>query len=75
MTVRKADVKRGWGRFCSKACKAKEQEARTGQYASLLRTGLQPDHHPLPQWLRQQYDHEKVMNEIEWGWDGHKDVF
>ena len=31
--VRTADVKRGWGLFYSKSCKAKEQEKRTGQYA------------------------------------------
>lgn len=30
--ARAADVKRGWGKFCSKACKAVEQEKRTGQY-------------------------------------------
>lgn len=32
-TARAADVKRGWGRFCCKSCKAAEQEARTGQHA------------------------------------------
>ena len=32
--ARSADRKRGWGRFCSKSCKAKEQEKRTGQYAN-----------------------------------------
>lgn len=32
--ARKADVKRGWGVFCSKSCKAKHQEKRTGQYAN-----------------------------------------
>lgn len=26
-----ADVRRGWGRFCCKRCKAMEQESRTGQ--------------------------------------------
>jgi hypothetical protein len=31
--ARSADVKRGWGRFCSKRCKAIEQEGRTGQNA------------------------------------------
>jgi hypothetical protein len=41
-TVRAADVARGWAKFCSKACKAKEQEARTGQYSALLRNGIQP---------------------------------
>ena len=30
--VRVSDVKRGWGLFCSKSCKAKAQEKRTGQY-------------------------------------------
>jgi hypothetical protein len=30
--VRTADVKRGWGKYFSKSCKAKEQEQRTGQY-------------------------------------------
>ena len=29
---RVADVNRGWGKFCNKSCKAKEQENRTGQY-------------------------------------------
>lgn len=31
--VREADVKRGWGLFFSKSCKAKWQEKRTGQCA------------------------------------------
>lgn len=30
--VRTADVKRGWGKFFSKSCKAREQEKHTGQY-------------------------------------------
>ena len=34
--ARTADVKRGWGKFCSKSCKAKEQEKRTGQYWDYL---------------------------------------
>lgn len=35
-TARTADRARGWARFCSKSCKAKKQEARTGQYGALL---------------------------------------
>ena len=31
-TARVADRKRGWAKFCSKSCKAKKQEARTGQH-------------------------------------------
>jgi len=33
-TARTADVKRGWGKFCSKSCKAIKQEQRTGQHAA-----------------------------------------
>ena len=32
-TVRQADLNRGWGKYCSKSCKAKAQEKRTGQYS------------------------------------------
>jgi hypothetical protein len=34
--ARTADVKRGWGLFCSKTCKGKEQENRTNQFSRLL---------------------------------------
>jgi hypothetical protein len=34
-TARVADRARGWGRYCSKRCKAIEQEKRTGQYATM----------------------------------------
>lgn len=30
--ARTADRARGWARFCSKSCKARKQEARTGQH-------------------------------------------
>lgn len=30
--AREADVKRGWGKYCSKSCKAIKQEGRTGQF-------------------------------------------
>lgn len=33
MQVRAADVARGWGRFCSKSCKASAQERHTHQNA------------------------------------------
>jgi len=32
ISVRAADVARGWGKYCSKSCKATKQEKRTGQY-------------------------------------------
>lgn len=30
MSVRQADIDRGWGRFCSKSCKAKQQTSKKG---------------------------------------------
>ena len=33
--ARQVDVNRGWGRFCSKSCKAVEQESRIHQYKEL----------------------------------------
>jgi hypothetical protein len=38
--ARVADINRGWGKFCSKTCKAKEQERRTGQYRSYVEREL-----------------------------------
>lgn len=40
--ARAADVARGWGKFCSKSCKAIKQEQRTGQYAQYL-SGVHSD--------------------------------
>lgn len=34
--ARAADVARGWGKFASKSCKARQQERRTGQHAAHL---------------------------------------
>lgn len=49
-----ADIRRGWAKFCSKRCKARKQERRTGQYASLQKrtTAIHSDEavdeqHPL----------------------------
>lgn len=41
--VRTADVKRGWGKFCSKSCKASHQERRTGQYYNYRGSGVSRD--------------------------------
>lgn len=30
--ARVADIKRGWGKYCSKSCKAQHQESLTEQY-------------------------------------------
>jgi hypothetical protein len=60
--VRTADVKRGWGKFYSKSCKAKHQERRTGQYKRLLNEGGEPA----------MTDHEQALSDSEEGWDAHK---
>ena len=58
-TARTADRKRGWARFCSKSCKAKEQESRTGQYAA----------------LKARVTDEQDNNDLDFdlSWDAHKD--
>ena len=38
--VRTADIKRGWGKYYSKSCKAKEQERRTGQHYNYMNSGV-----------------------------------
>jgi hypothetical protein len=40
--ARSADVKRGWGLYCSKSCKASKQEKRTGQYRNMQRDDNEP---------------------------------
>jgi len=34
--VKIADIKRGWGKFYSKSCKAKHQESKTHQYKNYM---------------------------------------
>ena len=41
--VRTADIKRGWGKFFNKSCKARHQERRTGQYARRVRRWIRED--------------------------------
>lgn len=45
--VRLSDVKRGWGRFASKSCKARHQERRTGQYRALCDGDFDTHGHPF----------------------------
>lgn len=61
--VRIADVKRGWGRFFSKSCKAKAQEKRTGQYRAYKRRQRRISHNIF----------DDVEGDFPEGWDGHKD--
>ena len=44
--ARQADVDRGWAKFCSKSCKAKKQEKRTGQMAAFIHRNHRPYREP-----------------------------
>jgi hypothetical protein len=59
--ARTADRARGWARFCSKSCKAKRQEKRTGQYQAHL--------------AQRDSGFDAGMDGMEEGWDGHKNIF
>lgn len=64
--AREADVKRGWGRYYDKTCKAVAQEKRTGQNAAYHARQANRDGSGL-------YD-----DAVDWegnGWDAHKGSF
>lgn len=65
ITVKVADVKRGWGRFCSKSCKASTQAKTQRQSAGKVRAGLTPARRK-----RQDSDdwHEAAMDDATTGW-------
>ena len=58
-SARVADRNRGWAKFCSKSCKAKEQEKRTGQHAEFLRK-------------KEHAEAQEDDCDEELGWDAHK---
>lgn len=48
MQVRVADVRRGWGKFCSKSCKAKDQVKKSGyQFRKVEVFSYGDDLHPF----------------------------
>lgn len=55
--ARKADVDRGWARFCSKSCKAKKQSAARAH-------GSQ-----MPKWARDDLQFDEDMYGATGGWD------
>jgi len=68
-TAREADRKRGWALFCSKRCKAIEQEGRTGQHKDFLQRREMSGQESLDE------DFAAAMDQQEAGWEGHKNVF
>jgi hypothetical protein len=63
--VRAADVARGWGKYCSKSCKAKVQEKKNGQHRAYIEgRGVSNLH---PERLKQydsRSDYEKYLDEL-----------
>jgi hypothetical protein len=59
--ARAADRKRGWGKFCSKSCKAMKQEKRTGQFRNLT-LATSGRHDP-------DADHYRALDDSTTGWD------
>lgn len=73
--ARVADVKRGWAKFCSKTCKAIDQEKRTGQYAayknrSSVSSGI--GHHRMG---NTEMTDAEMDGAEDGGWDAHKGWF
>ncbi|WP_186085155.1 hypothetical protein [Burkholderia gladioli] len=61
LQAREADVKRGWGRFCSKSCKANKQAAS--------RRSSRGDHDGMQKWEREEVQFESDMYSATSGWD------
>lgn len=74
--AREADRNRGWAQFCSKSCKAKEQESRTGQnkkfkkkYSSRARKDSM-EYGGIPQYdSRGEYEGFVYRSFGPWDWD------
>lgn len=67
--ARTADRKRGWARFCSKSCKARRQEALTGQHTAYQ--DRQRDNEGIPESRRgakEWDDHNDIMDGLS-DWD------
>ncbi len=67
--AREADRKRGWGRFCSKSCKAKDARANPNGRAVAYRRefGGNPQFH----WRTGQYE-GFTLDADSLEWEGHK---
>lgn len=57
--ARAADVKRGWGKSCSKSCAATRTNKKTGNFQRFVQA-------------RNEAMHQEALGTMESGWDGHK---
>jgi hypothetical protein len=69
-TARQADLKRGWGRCCSKSC-AMTQTLRSNPSHGYHHGGGQQ----ISEEERRERDHQAALSDCELGWDGHKGAF
>lgn len=59
--ARQADINRGWGKFCSKSCKAKKQTAKQHDRGEIVHR----DNHGDLSWITNiQYDDDENMGNI-----------
>ncbi len=42
--ARQADLKRGWGKSCSKSCASKKREKKTGNFKRFINSGSNDGH-------------------------------
>jgi len=70
--ARQADLKRGWGRCCSKSCAASHTRRNNPGHGCLhggaARERMSEDE------IRER-DHQAALSDCELGWDGHKGTF
>lgn len=70
--ARHADLKRGWGRCCSKSCAA-SHKLRCNPSHGYLHGGAERSRMSEDE-IRER-DHQAAMSDCELGWDGHKGAF
>lgn len=71
--ARQADLKRGWGRCCSKSCAA-SHKFRGNPNHGYLRGGNRNERYMSEYEIRER-DHQAALSDMELGWDGHKGSF
>lgn len=70
--ARQADLRRGWGKCCSKSCAA-SHKLRCNPSHGYLHGGAERSRMSEDE-IRER-DHQAAMSDAEMGWDGHKGTF
>lgn len=72
--ARAADVKRGWGKYFSKSCKAIHQEKRTGQHAA-YKSRENTSFNPVDDIRWSDHDSNIVIDNSDTEWDDDENGF